>query len=663
MQIRSSIKAKLTVATLLPLTTAIVICWLAGVFILNNKIAAQAQDKVRNDLNTAREVYNHELSHIRDAVRFTAASTHASEALTTGDREKLSALLTPLLNGEQFDILDAVDATGKVLYRAQNPAVSGDDRSDDRFVMRALKGETIDGTTILPAAELMAESPELARRAAIRLVATPNASPRNDREEERGLVLLAAAPVRDKGGTVIGALRGGVLLNNNNMLVDKIKNLVYEGVKFEGVNVGNATIFLGDLRIATNVVTASGTRAIGTRMAADVFNRVILRGEKWRDRAFVVNSWYFTAYEPILSLEGVPIGALYVGMQEVPYTATKVSMGILYSGVLLLGCLIGLGISWLLGSKLAQPIKALENAVRRVGAGERNLKIRVTDQDEIGSLAAEFNRMTATLEQREEAIRELNRGLEEKVQERTAELEEKNRLLVQTREELVRAEKLAAVGELAAGVAHEINNPLAIIRGNVELLQMSIPEEADNREEADTIYQQVNRMERIVANLLSFARQQRKELGQTDLNRMLGEIVRQVGHQVPLTGIRVEERYAPDLPLLAGDEGQLRQVFTNLILNAVQAMPDGGTLSLATASDPAAGSCAVTVTDTGIGVPEEQQKEIFNPFFTTKPDGTGLGLSVSYGIVREHSGTIRMESAPGRGSAFTVTLPLRQQPA
>jgi two-component system NtrC family sensor kinase len=377
----------------------------------------------------------------------------------------------------------------------------------------------------------------------------------------------------------------------------------------------------------------------------------------------VVNSWYFTAYEPILSLDGVPIGALYVGMQEVPYTATKVSMGVLYSGVLLLGSLIGLAISWLLGSKLAQPIKALENAVRRVAAGERNLQIQVTSHDEIGSLATEFNQMTTTLEQREEAIQELNRGLEEKVQTRTAELEEKNRLLVQTREELVRAEKLAAVGKLAAGVAHEINNPLAIIRGNVELLQMSIPVDADNREEADTIYQQVGRMERIVANLLSFARQQQKELGQLDLNHTLHEIISQVGHQAPLTGIAVTEQYSTDLPPLAGDEGQLRQVFTNLILNALQAMPDGGTLTVTTTLGALADNCTVIIADTGVGIPVERQQEIFNPFFTTKANGTGLGLSVSYGIVQEHGGTITVQSVPQQGTAFAVTLPLCQSPS
>ncbi|HEY5975024.1 MAG TPA: ATP-binding protein, partial [Geobacteraceae bacterium] len=418
-----------------------------------------------------------------------------------------------------------------------------------------------------------------------------------------------------------------------------------------------------DLRIATNVPTSDGGRAIGTRMSTEVYNRLILNREKWLGRAFVVSDWYFTAYEPILSLDNVPIGALYVGMKEQHFTATKLSMGVLYSFVLLVGTLFGLGVSWLAGSRMARPVKELEKAVRLVSAGERDVQIRVASRDELGSLASEFNLMARTLKEREASIIELNQGLEEKVRVRTVELEENNRLLLQTREELVRAEKLAAVGELAAGVAHEINNPLAIIRGNAELLQMSVSQEADNREEVDTIYQQVARMERIVANLLSFARQQRTVVGRVQLAAMLHDIVSQIGHQTPLTGITVREQYSPELTEIEGDEGQLRQVVTNLILNAIQAMPGGGTLTITTAGDPVSDSCLISICDTGAGIPADNLTQVFNPFFTTKAGGTGLGLSVSYGIVREHGGSIAVTSGTGGGTTFSVTLPIRQSAA
>ncbi|ABQ27548.1 cache domain-containing protein [Geotalea uraniireducens] len=658
---RFPIKAKLTLATLIPLSVAIFFCWLTGVFILNSRIVSQAQDKVRNDLNSAREIYLNEIGHIRDVVKFTATAPYTADALTTGNTSGIAAILTPLKTAEKLDVFMALDATGKVLYRANNPAAFGDDRSKSQFVTRALKGEIVTGTSIIPPAEMAVEGAELARQATMPAVTTPHARPATETIERAGMMLIAAAPVRDKAGNIIGTLVGGVLLNNNTTLVDKIKNIVYEGVQSDGKDVGSATIFLGDLRIATNVLNSKGNRAIGTRLSEEVYNRVILRKEKWIDGAFVVNNWYFTAYEPILSLEGVPIGCLYVGMLEKPYTAIKFKLGFIFSGVLLLGALIGFAVSGFIGTRLAKPIRELENMARRVASGERDVQIRVHTRDEIGDLAGQFNEMTRTLTQREEDIRELNRGLEQKVQQRTAELEEKNQLLVKTRQDLVRAEKLAAIGELAAGVAHEINNPMAIIRGNTELLQMSIPPEADNREEVDTIFQQMGRVERIVANLLKFARQEQKNLGTVFINRLLREILSQVGHQVPLSGINIREEYAPDIPEIEGDSDQVRQVFINLVINAVQAMPGGGDLTITTGIDSEAGKCEITVTDTGNGIALENLEQIFNPFFTTKAGGTGLGLSVSYGIIRDHGGRIEVRSEPEKGSMFRVVLPVKQR--
>jgi two-component system NtrC family sensor kinase len=310
--------------------------------------------------------------------------------------------------------------------------------------------------------------------------------------------------------------------------------------------------------------------------------------------------------------------------------------------------------------RLARPIKELEMLVGRVAAGERGVTIESNSEDEIGDLADAFNRMSTALTRQEEEIRGLNRSLEQKVQQRTAELEEKNTLLLQTQEELVRVEKLAAIGELAAGVAHEINNPLAIIRGNAELLQMSLPESAGQQEEIGIIARQVGRMERIVANLLRFARREHKHINPVSLHGILDEILGQVGHQIPLTGYELVRDFSPGDLLIEADGDQLRQVFTNLIVNGLQAMPTGGTLSVSTVVDADKGNCRVSISDTGVGIPAENLGQLFNPFFTTRGDGTGLGLSVSYGIVRDHGGDITVESIIGGGSRFTVTLPLQQ---
>ncbi|ACM19990.1 sensor histidine kinase, HAMP domain-containing [Geotalea daltonii FRC-32] len=657
-QKRFSIKRKLSIAILIPIAVAILICWLAGVFILNTRVVRQAQEKVRNDLNAAREVYLHEVGHIRDVVRFTASAPYTAAALH-GNREVLAGILAPLRQTEQLDLFMALDAQGRVLYRANNPAASSDDKSRNPVITRALKGEIIAGTWIVSAEAMAMEGNQLAEQATIPILSTPHARPTTETMERAGMMLIAAAPVRDGAGRIIGALCGGVLLNKNNSLVDKIKSIVYEGVKADGKDVGSATIFLGDLRIATNVLTSGGSRAIGTRLSEEVYNRVILHKEKWIDRAFVVNDWYFTAYEPILSVDGVPLGSLYVGMLEKPYTAIKFRLGLLFSGVLLVGAVIGIAVAGWLAARLAKPVKELENAARRVAAGERDVQCLISSRDELGDLAEEFNQMNRALMQREDDIRELNRGLENKVRERTAELEEKNRLLVKAREELVRAEKLAAIGELAAGVAHEINNPMAIIRGNTELLQMSVPEGADNRDEVDTIYQQVGRVERIVGNLLRFARQEKKQLGHVRVNELMEEILAQIVHQVPLSHIRIIKEYEPGLPILEGDSEQIRQVLTNLVLNAIQAMDKGGILTVRTQLDRQREQTEIMIADTGTGIEADNLQQIFNPFFTTKANGTGLGLSVSYGIVNDHGGTIRVESKAGKGSTFKVSLPIK----
>jgi len=655
---RFPIRTKLTIATILPLLVAILFCTVASFSILLAKIGAQAQEKVRSDLNAAREIYQHEVDQLRDIVRFTAAAPYVAASLKKADDSGMAALLEPLLKSEKLDIFTAVDASGTVLFRAQNQASRGDDLSRDLFIRRALSGQPVAGSAVLTKRRLQLEGESVAKRAIINIVPTRYAKASAQAVEEAGLFLVAAAPVKDSSGTVVGAIYCAVLLNNNNDLVDSIKKVVSEGVKSEGAAAVTATLFLDDIRIATNVTGPDNRRSIGTRLSEEVYNRVVLMKEKWIDRAFVVNDWYFSAYEPIISIEGVPIGALYVGMLEKPYTRLKLKMLLLISSVLMVSGLMGIFVARAAASRLARPIKELESLALRVAAGERGVRIEKSSDDEIGDLADEFNRMSAALTGKEQEIRELNRDLEEKVRSRTVELEEKSALLVKAQQDLSKAERLAAIGELAAGVAHEINNPLAIIRGNSELLQMALPPESGCHEEVGIITGAVGRVERIVANLLKFARCEKKRISRVSVADLLGEILAQIGHQVSLQGITV----STDLDAAAvieGDADQLRQVFTNLVLNGIQAMAEGGLLTISARSD-AAGFCEVMVSDSGSGISAEHLEKIFNPFFTTRSDGTGLGLSVSYGIVKDHGGEIRVESAPAKGSCFRVRLPFCQ---
>lgn len=654
---RFPIRAKLTVGALAPLFVAFFICSLTGLYIIDAKITSQAQEKVRTDLNSAREAYRNELHHIDELLELTADNPFATISIRSGDRQAISSLLTPLLHKKHLDILTAVDKNGRVLFRAHNPNRFGDLPVNTYFIDQALKGKTVTGTAVLSAEQLAAEKDELTAQARIDVVTTPHSRPRLSSVERSGMVMVSAAPVLDSAGRVVGALYGAELLNNNNNLVDKIKDTVYEGVKFKGQDVGTATLFLGDTRIATNVHASNGRRAIGTQLSAEVYNKVILENKKWVGRAFVVNDWYLTAYEPIVDLRGEVIGSLYVGMLEKQYSALKNNVNSILGAVLFISSLIGLAVSGVIGTHLANPIKELEQLTRRVTLGERDLHINVHSADELGDLAGEFNQMTRALAHRESEITMLNRSLEQKVLKRTTQLEEKNALLLEAQTDLAKAEKLADLGIIAAGVAHEINNPLAVIRGNIEFLEMCLPPDHANREEVGIISQQVERIAKIVGNLQVFARQKTLRQGQVDIHDLLDGILGQIGHQVPMKAITVVREYAPDLAMIRGDGDQLRQVFTNLILNAVQAMGNKGVLTLATRGVAPLDGCEVSISDTGPGIRPEHLKKIFTPFFTTKDTGSGLGLSISYGIIKDHGGDIKVSSVEGVGTTFRVTIP------
>jgi two-component system NtrC family sensor kinase len=211
-------------------------------------------------------------------------------------------------------------------------------------------------------------------------------------------------------------------------------------------------------------------------------------------------------------------------------------------------------------------------------------------------------------------------------------------------------------------VAHEINNPLAVIRGNAELLQDELPTASEEREEVEAIMVEVGRIERIVSNLRVFSHSGLQQVTRFSLGRVLDDILDQIGHQIALEPFRVVRGYWGADVEIEGDQEQLRQVFTNLIVNGLQAMDGGGVLTLHISRDETGQQATVTITDSGGGIAPEHLEKLFTPFFTTKAHGTGLGLAVSYGIVKDHGGDIRVESEAGRGATFIVLLPLRQTP-
>jgi len=305
---------------------------------------------------------------------------------------------------------------------------------------------------------------------------------------------------------------------------------------------------------------------------------------------------------------------------------------------------------------IQRPVAALVDGTRKIGSLDLGHRLPADRKDELGNLAGSFNEMAARLQKAQAEIREFTDRLEEKV-------EQKSRELQSAQISMLRAEKMAAIGQMAAGVAHEINNPLTGVITFATLLKRRVGEDSVAAEDLDTIIEEAHRCSKIARGLLDFARGGQMTRREADVNRALDRTLGLVEKQAQFHNIEIVRRFGEDLPPLSLDVDRIGQVFLNLVMNAAEAMEDGGRLTLTTERVEnwmgRGEAVRVTVEDDGPGIPEEVAVRVFEPFFTTKEpgQGTGLGLSVSYGIVSDHGGRIRVAGRPGKGARFTVTLP------
>ena len=309
------------------------------------------------------------------------------------------------------------------------------------------------------------------------------------------------------------------------------------------------------------------------------------------------------------------------------------------------------------------PLRDLEGGARRLASGNLDEPIPVRGADEFGRLAGSFNTMTAALRDSRQELREAARTLEQKVEERT-------RALRAAQAEAARGEKLASVGLLAAGIAHELNNPLTGVLTFSSLMRKKVPDGSEDAEDLDLIVSETKRCAAIIRRLLDFAREKTPEKKYADLNRLVEDTVRIVERPAHLRDIEISLELDPGLPQVWVDADLIRQVVMNIVVNAQHAIEQKGSITVRThrlaapkspkPGMPAVEMAGIAVIDTGCGIEPKDLQRIFDPFFTTKGvgKGTGLGLSVSHGIVEAHGGTIEVESTPGEGSTFHVYLPV-----
>ena len=625
---------------------------LVGMKLIYDQVITRAETKTISDLNSAREIYRNKISHIESIVRLTAVRSLVVNALVENNQAFLRKDLARALSREKLDMLTIVNSSGIVVCRGRNPGAFGDTMVSDAFVARVMKNrQIVTGTDIVPQEVLAKESQELASQAAMDVTPTPKAKPRTEQHETSGMMLKAAVPVFDEAGSFVGVLVGGVLLNRNFEIVDKIKEIVHAGEVYKGQETGTATIFQRDLRVSTNVKNQDGSRAISTLVSEEVYDAVLTEGKRWVGDAFVVNAWYITGYEPIRNIDGQIIGILYVGILKQPFEDVFSNTLVMFAGIALGGMLLIVVGAVLIARRISRPLKTLEGVAQQIADGDLNREVVVDAPEEVEHLAKSINRMAKKLETEKTELEEWGSTLEKRVQERTEEIKK-------IHSQLFRSEKLASLGKLAAGVAHEINNPLTGILTNSSLLLEDLDKDDPRRDDADIIVKETIRCREIVKRLLDFAKQTKPQKKWTNVNMLIENIILLVRNQTSFRNIAIEKTLEQNLPEILSDTDQIQQVFINIVLNAAEAMTTGGRLQIESALTTDGEFISVRFKDTGPGIPEEHRERIFDPFYTTKEHGTGLGLSISYGIVEQHGGTISVESCPGKGSTFTIQLPV-----
>ena len=613
--------------------------------VIRNYLAEASTERVNRDMQLAEALYNIRLQEIASAAHRLALdplvlsglaelTSDRSHALAVIDKQIANKVAVQALVGNH--LIAVLNPDGKLLAGRLISATGEQSMLDglgDKvnwtnlpIVQAALRQRALVAATEVLPTDLLA-GVGLAEQAYIPVLDTPHASKTlfDPREGRAGLTLMSVAPALQADGRLAGIVIAFHLFNNDFTLVDRIRDVA---------GIDTVTIFFGDLRISTNVRALDGQRAIGTRISEEVSQTVLGRQESYVGTAFVVSENYITRYDPLRNHADEVVGSLYVGTRQASFSRLVNTFNEQIALVTLSTILATFLLAILVSRVVTRPLKELRElaeANRRVGRGDMAVRVAVRAGGDVGEVASSFNTMLDQLQA--------------------------------TQDQLVHSEKLASLGQLAAGVAHELNNPLATVLLYSDIMLSECGPDDPRRTDLEMIAKETRRCKGIVAALLDFARQNQVLAQPTDLNAVIRQVLQVAQKQLGDIPVSIVADLSPQLPEIEADPSQMQEVIANLVSNAIEAMPAGGKLFVRTAPGPN-GMITLEVTDTGIGISVEDQAKLFVPFFTTKPvgKGTGLGLAIVYGIVKMHRGQINVQSQVGKGTTFTVLLPIRLSP-
>ena len=617
---------------------------IVGIRMVGNTIIDEAHKKVQHDLDSAWIIYQEKLNRIQDVLNLTAKRDLIIRAVMGNQVELLKRELERVRIDYGLDVLTVVDRKGIVLTRTRSPYCSLDHKGNDELVRRALGKEIVSSTEIIPQDQLVQEGLDLARQAYMEFVPTPKAKGRPEDKETAGMMIKAAVPILDINNEVWGAIYGGNLLNRNYEIVDKIKDVVFRGERYKGKDTGTATIFQWDLRISTNVKDQNGLRAIGTRVAQEVYDQVLENGRAFIDRAFVVNEWYIAAYEPIRNKKGEIIGILYVGTLEAPYTDLRKNVIYSFLGVAFLGLVLVLFLAYFITRSVTRPIVNLMKATEGIAGGDFSQEVPVESRDEVGHLAASFNRMVRTLRATMEELYVVN-----------TKLQDLNRHYL----------------EMVSFITHELNQPMGVLKGYLIMLQDESLGPLTSSKQKKAVGTMLRNVNALINMIQKYVQLGRIESGRMEVNKVrtsifdeaLAPVLEDEKQQLDARRMRVvlENEEAFRRVEEEADPVLLRIVFDNLIGNAIKYGKEGGTIWVGFREEP--GELWFYVKNEGRGIPADKLNVVFDKFARLEGElerrrrGTGLGLFNAKQIVEKHGGKIWAESEEGKWAKFLFTLP------
>lgn len=618
-----------------------------GLSFISDTVVNEAKLSVQNDLNAAWIAYNEEKALLQSFVsiisqREFVRSGFNNNNLTLQDEK----LLDQLMNEYKLDFLLLISKDGKIIN-------SSDNKLTKKFmtltvIKEALLGSVSSGTSLLSQKELSLLGKNNAERAYIPLIPTERARPTDKSVEDRGMVIEAAVPILGVQQNVEGVVYGGILLNQRYDLVDDIRKAVFDIDYYNGKPLGTVTIFLWDTRIATNVIKKDSSRAIGTRVSDEVYTKVLEKGERFGDRAFVVNDWYLSAYDPIKNIKNEIIGILYVGLLEKKYIDYKSELTYKYLGMVLLALIVSAIIAYYFAGNIRKQISKLIDATSQIANGQLNA--RVVDNEgssDIRKLGKSFNSMATSLQLRSEQLEKASQEIKEAYQE----ADEKNR----------------AYREMLGFVTHELKSPLASIVFAIASLRDKTLGEINEGQESllKSSAKSADYLNRTIANFLNLSRIEEGALKLkieefNPCETLCKLAVQRLSELIADNKMKVDCKIPVDIKIRA-DATLLSSVFQNLISNAVKYGKKGS--KIITQCIEEKNQFVISVYNEGIGFSEKQAESLFTKFsrfssenYSTK-SGTGLGLFVAKMIIEKHGGKIWAESEKGKWAKFIFTIP------